>query len=482
MGRDEGALIEALGPEAWAHLEALEAAWAKRAPAPPRPEGGGPEGGPLDLDLVLLGGGLSLLYAAWLARQGWAVGVVEARRVGQGHREWNVSEAELRPLLASGLFNEAELQALMPHRYRHGIVRWHGGQTHAVRGVLDVVVDAEGLLEGLRTRCLAAGVRLWEGHRFLGLRQGKGGLALRLQGPDGPLELTCRLALDGMGASSPHMAWDLACPTVGGVLEGLAQGDAPDEVDPGVGEILASTEGIEEGRQHIWEGFPGPGGRCTTYLFHYAEPHRLGPRPLRDLYRRFVETRPRYKRGEARLVKPTYGIIPAHTRLRPRPAAPHDRLLLVGDAAGRHSPLTFCGFGSMVRSFWPVAQAIDAALRADRLDAASLEAAWQEPPCLGVMGGLALMMDAGRMRGRSDPQAINGLLEVAFSTLAAQGERTYAAFVKDELEGPDFEAFMWAVARQRPMVWTEALSRLQPHELWAWVRAFWRFRGHRRGA
>lgn len=471
-------LSEALGPEVVAHLARLEAAWAQPSSRVQAQLQGGPGPGSLcEVDAFLAGGGLSLIYATWLAQQGWKVAVADAGRIGHSHREWNVSQAEMKPLVASGLLSEEEAQALVVHRYRHGVVRWHGGQSHAVRGVLDCVVDAEALLGLLRAKALAAGAQLLDGHRLTSYRLGPGGVALRLESAQGPTELSARLLLDGLGASSPHAHWDLACPTVGGVLGGLVEGEAVDEVDYGVGEILASTEGIEAGRQHIWEGFPGPNKAYTTYLFHYAEPKRLGPQPLRELYARFFATRPRYKKGEAQLRKPTYGIIPAHTRLRPMPVAPHDRVVLVGDAAGRHSPLTFCGFGSMIRSFWPVGQGLSAALKADRLDAQSLAAAWSEPPCLGVMGALALMMDAGRQAPwERDPAAINALLEVAFASLAEAGEPVFAAFVRDELPYPEFQAFMLRVAKARPGVWLEAFGRLGPRELASWLGQLWAYR------
>jgi lycopene cyclase CruA len=274
--------------------------------------------------------------------------------------------------------------------------------------------------------------------------------------------------VDGMGAQSPHAAFDLVCPTVGGVLGGLSLGGDALDVDPRVGEILVTTEGIEEERQHIWEGFPGPGGRFTTYLFYYTEPQRLPERPLRALYERFFATRARYKRGDATLLKPTYGFIPAYSRLRPMPAA-RDRVLLVGDAAGRHSPLTFCGFGSMIRSFLPVADALRERLADDRLDARALAQVWREPPGLAVMGGLTLMMVSGRRPG-TDPQDVNQLLDAAFSSLGELGDEVYGAFVRDQIGFGDFMRFMRATAKKRPSIYDEVFAQLSKAEIarWSW--------------
>lgn len=459
----------ALSDEAWAHVTALERGFAERAAC--AVGGGGPDrGAHVDFDVVLAGGGLSLVYGAYLARRGLRVAVFDRRRIGCGHREWNISRAELRPLVDSGLFDAAEVDALVQLEYDHGVCRWHGGGTYPVRHVLDCVVDAERLLDSLRARAAAAGATLLDHHALAGYRVGAGGVAVALapaaEAATATTELTARLLLDGMGAASPHAAFDLVCPTVGGVLAGLDRGGALG-VDERVGEILVTTEGIEDDRQHIWEGFPGPGGRFTTYLFYYTEPALLPAHPLLSLYERFFATRPRYKTGAATLVKPTYGFIPAYSRLRPMPAA-RDRVLLVGDAAGRHSPLTFCGFGSMIRSFLPVADAVRRLLDEDRLDARALASVWREPPGLQVMGGLTLMMVPGR-RPSADPDAINRLLDAAFSSLNELGDEVYGAFVRDQIGFADFIAFMRATAKKRPTIYDEVFRQLSPGEIARWT-------------
>jgi lycopene cyclase CruA len=468
---------ELLPPDAFEHVVALERGFAERtravalddddtAPAPPD------RGGRADFDVALAGGGLSLVYAAYLARAGVRVAVFDRRRIGCGHREWNISRAELAPLRDSRLFTQEELEALVPLEYDHGICRWHGGGTYPVRHVLDCVVDAERLLTALRARAAAAGATLLDHHALAGYRVGAGGVSVGLQPTNearSPTRaLTARLLVDGMGAASPHAAFDLVCPTVGGVLGGLPRGDDPTAVNPRVGEILVTTEGVADDAQHIWEGFPGRDGAFTIYLFHYTEPARLPAHPLLSLYERFFATRERYKRGEATLLKPTYGFIPAYSRLRPMPAA-RDRVLLVGDAAGRHSPLTFCGFGSMIRSFHGVADGLRARLDDDRLDAGALAALWREPPSLQVMGGLTLMMVPGRRPG-GGPDAVNRLLDAAFASLAELGDEVYGAFVRDQIGFGDFIGFMRATARRRPGLYDEVFRSLSAAELarWSW--------------
>jgi lycopene cyclase CruA len=429
----------------------------------------GPDGGAhLDFDVLLAGGGLSLFYGAYLAQRGLKVAIFDRGEIGRSHREWNASRDELAPLRDAGLFESAEVDALIELEYREGICRWHGGGTYPVRKVLDCVVAAAPLLAGLRARAQAAGATLLPFHALVAYAVGKGGVEVTLSGPSGERRLGGRVLLDGTGAASAHARFDLCCPTVGGVLGEVPRGDGPDELDPGRGEILVTTEDVEDGRQHIWEGFPGPKDVLTTYLFYYEEPERLPARPLLSLYERFFTTLPRYKRGAPRLLRPTYGYIPAYTRLRPMPASPADRVLLVGDAAARHSPLTFCGFGSMLRSFKPVSDALIACLGEDRLSRRALAACWNEPPALRVMGGLTLMM-AERPAHLRPPRDVNALLDKAFETLHEMGQDTYAAFVRDQIGFAAFMKFMRATAVKRPSIYDEVFAHLGKGEIARWT-------------
>ena len=437
-----------------------------------------------DFDVVLAGGGLSLLYAALLSARGLRVAVFDRRQIGCGHREWNISRRELAPLGASGLFSAAEVERLILMQYQTGICRFSGGPSYAVSGVLDCVVDAETLLHALRDRCVRQGVTLLPYRALDGYTHEADRLLVQVcptEGPPRTQVLRTRLLLDGLGAASPHARFDLCCPTVGGVMDDLTLGSGPQELDPKVGEILVTTDGVEEQRQHIWEGFPTVSAtgdavstrRMTIYLFYYLRSDLLaqhGPLPLLNLYERYFATLSRYKRGPLMLVRPTYGYIPAYTRLRSMPSAPSDRVLLVGDAAGRHSPLTFCGFGAMIRSFLSIGEGVVRLLHDDRLDAESLSALWHEPPALKVLGGLTLMMSPPLFSdGSEDPETVNELLNAAFATLHGMGEDTYRRFLQDDVDGPTFVRFMLGAAERHPQVYRKVLRYLSLSESVTWL-------------
>jgi lycopene cyclase CruA len=273
--------------------------------------------------------------------------------------------------------------------------------------------------------------------------------------------ITTKIMVDARGAASPFATADLICPTVGGVLSGLAEGDGPLEMRVDVGEILVTTEGIEEGRQHLWEAFPGRPGETTVYLFYYARSEDAGS--LLSLYARFFALLSRYKRGDAKLERPTFGYIPGWSRLSDPPAPPGRRVILVGDAAARHSPLTFCGFGATARSLSATADAItDAAMKGGR----SMDKLADAPIHAGT-GALSMLM-ATPPRDPARAGSINKLLDAAFAELHAMGNQTYGDLMRDSMSAADFVRFLRATAARRPEVYREVMGSLKLGALGRW--------------
>jgi lycopene cyclase CruA len=423
----------------------------------------------IEADVVVAGGGLSLLVAAELARLGVSVVVVERARAGVAHREWNASDEELVPLVTSGIVSASELQELVVGRYREGICSFHGGAPRRVRGVLDRAVDAGPLLTRVRGVAEQRGVRFVDGASVdavgtgpdsvrVGFGRGAGGAAGEDRG-----EIVARVLVDARGASSPYASADLVCPTVGGVLRGLTQGSGPREVDPEVGDILVTTEDVDEssGLQHVWEGFPGRAGEVTVYLFYYARSAKAPDSALAQLYARFFDTLGSYKEGDASMVRPTFGYIPGWSRLSPAPRAPSPRIVLVGDAAARHSPLTFCGFGSMLRSFRPIALSL--AMELDRERAPGPDVVPEDAVHMWT-GALATVMASGALGGPK----LNGLLDAAFGVLEEMGNDDFEALLKDRMSGRRFTEFLRLTGARHPIVYREVLRALGPMAAARW--------------
>jgi lycopene cyclase CruA len=444
------------GPELVERIEHLDAVRGSRAfdraLTPPDPSAR------IDADVVVAGGGLSLLVAAELARLGVSVLVIERSRAGAAHREWNASDEELLPLVRSGIVTEAELEELVVGRYRDGVCAFHGGTPRRVRGVLDRAVDAGPLLTRVRGVAESRGVKFIDGAIVDGVGVGEGlvKVGYRGRGPGNEAgEVVARVLVDARGASSPYATADLVCPTVGGVLRGLRHGDGPREVDPTVGDILVTTEDVDprSGLQHVWEGFPGRPGDVTVYLFYYARSSRAPAGALASLYARFFETLADYKEGDAELVRPTFGYIPGWSRLSPAPRAPWPRVVLVGDAAARHSPLTFCGFGSMLRSFQPAAREIAQAIGEGRAPSRDVV---PEDAVHMFTGALATVMASGALAGPK----LNGLLDAAFGALEEMGNEHFAALLQDRMDGRRFTEFLKRTGARHPIVYRDVLRAL----------------------
>ena len=443
-------LQERIGADAFERLIHLDHGRVERRPdhALRAPEGPAS----VDADVVLAGGGLSLLLAAELARLGVRVIVIDRARAGTAHREWNCSDWELEPLVESGIFTPESLERAIVGRYEHGFCEFAGRPRRVVRGVLDRAVDAGSVLAAARKACEARGVTIVDGASVDAVGAGRAAVRVGF----GRREIVTRLLVDARGASSPYATADLVCPTVGGVMRGLA------DIDPNVGEILVTTEDTDStGRQHVWEGFPGRAGEAAVYLFYYAKADANPRAGLAALYERFFRTIGRYKRGNAELVRPTFGYIPGWSRLTPPPRSPSPRIILFGDAAARHSPLTFCGFGSMLRSFRPAARTIAQAI-ADRMTPAGLHA---DEPIHAWTGALARVMASGAMQGES----LNALLDDAFATLEEMGNDAFAALLQDRMEVSSFTTFLRRTAWRHPAVYREVLGALGPRASARWA-------------
>lgn len=443
-------LVERIGAEALERLTHLDRArGVPTLDTPLRPPDGAAT---VDVDVVFAGGGLSLLLAAELARLGVRVMVIERARAGAGHREWNASDRELEPLVLSGIFTQEELERAIVGRYDHGICAFSGSPPRVVRGVLDRAIDASAVLAAARRACEVRGVRIVDGESVDAIGAGESAVRVGF----GWREVTASILVDARGASSPYATADLVCPTVGGVMRGLAG------IDPKVGEILVTTENTDaSGRQHVWEGFPGRTGEAAIYLFYYSKREATPGGGLAALYERFFRMLGRYKSGPAELVRPTFGYIPGWSRLTPAPRAPSPRIVLFGDAAARHSPLTFCGFGSMLRAFRPAARAIAEAV----VDRVAPRGVHIEEPIHAWTGALARVMASSALQGSS----MNALLDDAFATLEGLGNDAFAALLQDRMDARTFTTFLRRTAWRHPAVYREVLGALGAGESARWA-------------
>lgn len=324
-------------------------------------------------DLVYAGGGLGLIHAVVMARLGWRVLVFDRTEVGCVHREWNISRYELQALVDTGFCDWDELTPIIMNEYADGIVRFHKSDVPPVTlhlpEVLNVALDAGALLRLARQKLREAGGEIRDYRRFQQVMSSQSGpqqvVVTVCDDAEHVESYAARIVIDGMGTISPLALQRFGgrpfagvCPTVGTVAEGFVIGDAPDEHNPQLGDILVTIADAQRTQQYMWEGFPGRGNELTIYLFYYdtltpGVPVDARPTPtLLELFEDYFIHLNQYKRSDGALHhhKPVYGYIPARHSVRRLEAPLLPGVVPIGDAAAQQSPLTFCGFGSHVRN------------------------------------------------------------------------------------------------------------------------------------
>jgi lycopene cyclase CruA len=417
-------------------------------------------------DLLYAGGTLGLLHAAVMAkRYGRKVLLIDRVEPGRTTRDWNISRTELMRLADTGVFTQAELDSTIVRTYKTGWVEFHAPAAKRKRlymdEVLDCAVDADKLLGFARDKVLASGESKVLGHTsFVSCYRFPDHLVVQAERSDGKqLFFKAEVLVDAMGIVSP-VAMQLnqgrpqthVCPTVGTIASGF------EGVDFEVGEILASTEDAEvsgrQGRQLIWEGFPAKGDEYITYLFFYDRVDSPNDKTLLGLFEAYFRKLPEYKTPGAKFTihRPVYGIIPAyfHDGAGCTRAVSDERIALLGDAASLASPLTFCGFGSVVRNLDRMTSGLDRAMREGRLGAADLARISAYEPNVASMANLMKYMCYDPETDK--PGFVNEMMNEVMIVLDELPPRYRQAMFRDEMKVEELVTVMLKVAWRYPRI------------------------------
>lgn len=417
-----------------------------------------------------------------LAKRGLRVLVFDRDKVGSAHREWNISERELSSLVDWKIFAKDELAATVATRYERGLIAFHADNTGVpscpltTHGVLDAALDAQSVLDLARERFLAEGGTILEGRAFRKLHIAESGpvaSVFELDGPEGIEYYHARLAVDTMGSVSPiamglndGLPFDGVCPTAGTIIEGLDDDDQ-------TGDVLVSVADVQQGRQLIWEGFPGRRNETTVYLFYYDKTGRKQSRSqsLLDLFEQYFALLPTYRAlpAGAKHLKPVFGYIPARHGRTGRTAS--RGLICLGDSAAGQSPLTFCGFGSFVRHIGRVAYLLDFALDHNLLEEADLSRISPHQANLRVAWVFSRFMQPYK---KHDPAAVNRLMNIFCKALDRIGPKTTVRFLQDRYTFPEYLRIMLTTARHYPAVFPLAVRVLGLRGVvdWVWDMAY----------
>jgi lycopene cyclase CruP len=113
-----------------------------------------------------------------------------------------------------------------------------------------------------------------------------------------------------------------------------------------------------------------------------------------------------------------------------------NRILPVGDSSGNQSPLSFGGFGAMVRHLKRLADGIDDALNCEALTHQALSLLQPYQPNLSVTWLFQRSMSVG-VDQKISPEQINQLLAIVFAEMEKSGDQILKPFLQDVVQfGP----------------------------------------------
>lgn len=423
-------------------------------------------------DVTICGGTLGILLAAALAKRGLKVLLLERGQLRGRDQEWNSSRQELRELVDLGLLSDKQLETAIVSEYNPARVGFHGSPDQWVRDVLNVGVDPVYLLETLKKRFLKAGGELCEQVAFSGAIVHPDGVSVKLTADGEEATIQTRLLIDAMGHRSPIAAQarqgaipDSICLVVGSCATGFTAEQNQ------TGDLMVSNQPIAHHCQYFWEAFPARDGR-TTYLFTYLDPQpdRFSLEFFATEYFRLLPNYQQVNLDDLDFQRFLFGVFPAY---RDSPLRlPWNRLLAVGDSSGGQSPLSFGGFGAMVRHLSRLDRAIAEALRSDTLDRASLQLIQPYQPNIAVTWLFQQTMTVPLDRPVNDPDAVNRLLGSVFGAMAAGGDRVMRPFLQDVVQfGGLFEAMARATLAA-PLTVMRVVPQVGVAPLLDWTRHF----------
>ncbi|NEQ55358.1 MAG: FAD-binding oxidoreductase, partial [Leptolyngbya sp. SIO3F4] len=219
--------------------------------------------------------------------------------------------------------------------------------------------------------------------------------------------------------------------------------------------------------QYFWEAFPARDGR-TTYLFTYldAHPDRIS---LEDLFEDYFDLLPEYQGTsleQLQFERALFGFFPAYRNSPLRFS--WDRLLAVGDASGHQSPLSFGGFGAMIRHLDRLTGGIDDALRQDQLSASAL--GWLQPyqPNIAVTWLFQKAMSVDMNQTLNENQ-INSLLTTIFQDMAALGDPVLQPFLQDVVQFLPLAKTLLRTTIYHPILVTKILPHVGIPAVFDWT-------------
>lgn len=396
----------------------------------------------VDWDVVICGGTLGILIGAALQKRGWRVAIVERGILRGREQEWNISRKELEVFIELELLTEGELEKAIATEYNPARISFFEGPDFWIRDVLNIGVDPVFLLDTLKSKFLEAGGQLFEQASFEGAAVHPDGIFVEAAGG-----LKTRLLIDAMGHFSPIVKQarqgekpEGICLVVGSCAKGFPQNET--------GDLIISFTPIQNQCQYFWEAFPARDGR-TTYLFTYIDAHPKRP-SLEFLWEEYLRLLPEYQGVELSQLdfqRVLFGFFPSYRNSPVR--MPWNRILPVGDSAGAQSPVSFGGFGSMVRHLKRLSEGIHEALHRDALSRNALWTLQPYQPNIAVTWLFQRAMSVG-IDQKLPPNQINQLLTGVFQAMEQLGDDVLRPFLQDVVQFPGLSKTLLLTSLTKP--------------------------------
>jgi len=422
-------------------LERMDAFWHSyrqfQQPIPQVVDNSSEQIGDKDFDVIVCGGTLGIFVACTLQQRGWNVAIIEQGVLRGRVQEWNISRQELNAFLELDLLTEVELETAIATIYNPARVGFQGGQNLWVRDILNIGVDPVYLLEVLKQKFLGAGGKVLEKTAFRGASTHPDGISVEVITKENAMttRVTGKLLLDVMGHFSPiakqarsltqgNIKPDGVCMVVGSCAQGMPE--------KSYGDLIYSFTPIQNQCQYFWEAFPAKDGR-TTYMFTYvdADPQRPSFSQLMEDYLFWLPKYQEISLSQLQFQRVLFGFFPSYQQ---NPLqTPWNRILQVGDSSGMQSPLSFGGFGAMVRHLPRLTNGIDAALHGDWLDQKDLRSLQPYQPNLSVTWLFQKSMSVA-VNQQIESDRINYLLGVTFTAMEKLGDQVLYPFLQDVVQ------------------------------------------------
>ena len=417
--------------------------------------------GTIDWDVVICGGTLGILIGSALVQRGWRVALIERGILRGREQEWNISRKELEVFLELELLSETELKQAIATHYNPARISFFQGRDFWVRDVLNIGVDPVFLLDTLKSKFIASGGQLFEKTAFEGAAIHPDGVLVEVAGG-----LKTRLLIDAMGSFSPIVQQarlgekpEGVCLVVGSCAQGFAENEN--------GDLIVSFTPIQNQCQYFWEAFPARDGR-TTYLFTYLDAHPERP-SLEFLFEEYLRLLPEYQGVELTQLdfkRVLFGFFPSYRNSPIR--MPWSRILPVGDSSGGQSPVSFGGFGSMVRHLKRLTEGTHEALLSDTLSRNALAQLQPYQPNIAVTWLFQRAMSVGIDQKLASNQ-INQLLTVVFQVMEQLGDDVLRPFLQDVVQFSGLSKTLLLTALTQPGLILPVIPQVGLTTLLDWI-------------